>query len=68
MRQHCKGINFCQNKINKFEKVSSALILKILMEFKINKATGIDNLAARSFKDGSNTLCTPIAKIAMFPS
>ena len=38
------------------------------MEFKINKATGIDNLAARSFKDGSNTLCTPIAKIAMFPS
>ena len=38
-------------------------ILKILKEFKTNKATGIDNLVGRFLKDGSDILCTPIAKI-----
>ena len=38
-------------------------ILKILKKFKTNKATGIDNLARRFLKDGSNILCTHIAKI-----
>ena len=47
----------------KFEKVSSVSILKILKEFKTNKATGIDNLAGRFLKDGSNILYTTIAKI-----
>ena len=42
----------------KFEKVCSVTILKILKKFKTNKATGVDNLARRLFKDGSNTLCT----------
>ena len=37
--------------------------MKILKEFKTSKATGIDNLAVRFLKDGSNILCTPIAKI-----
>ena len=37
--------------------------MKILKEFKTNKATGVDNLAGRFLKDGSNTLCAPIAKI-----
>ena len=37
--------------------------MKILKEFKTSKATGIDNLAWRFLKDGSNILCTPIAKI-----
>ena len=37
--------------------------MKILKEFKTSKATGIDNLAVRVLKDGSNILCTPIAKI-----
>ena len=41
-------------------------ILKILKEFKINKATGVDNVAGRFLKDGSNTLCKPIAKICNF--
>ena len=47
----------------KFEKVSSRLILKILKEFKTNKATGVDNLATRFLKEGSDILCTPVAKI-----
>ena len=38
-------------------------ILKILKEFKTNKATEVDNLAGGFLKDGSNILCTPIAKI-----
>ena len=38
-------------------------ILKILEEFKTNKATWVDNLAGRFLKDGSITFCTPIAKI-----
>ena len=38
-------------------------ILKILKELKNNKATGLDNLAGRFLKDGSNILCIPIAKI-----
>ena len=37
--------------------------MKILKEFKTSKATGIDNLAVRFLKDGSNILCTAIAKI-----
>ena len=37
-------------------------ILKISKEFKSRKATGVDNLAGRCLKDGSNILCTPIAK------
>ena len=37
--------------------------MKILKEFKTSKATGIDNLAVRFLKDGSNILCTPIVKI-----
>ena len=47
----------------KFEKVSSVSVLKILKEFKTNKATEVDNLAGRLLKDGSNTLCTSIARI-----
>ena len=61
-------------KTLKFEKVSSVSILKILKEFKTNKATGVDNLAGRFLKDGSNILCTVIAnicnlsiKLASFP-
>ena len=38
-------------------------ILKILKEFKTNKATGMHNLVGRFLKDGSDILCTPIAKI-----
>ena len=38
-------------------------ILKILEEFKTNKATGVDNLAGRFLKDRSNKLCIPIVKI-----
>ena len=41
-------------------------ILQILQEFKTNKATGVDNLVGRFHKDGSNILCTPIAKICNF--
>ena len=48
----------------KFEKVSSVSILKILKEFKTSKVTGVDNLAGRFLKNGSNILCTPIAKIS----
>ena len=44
--QYYKEINFCEKKL-KFEKASSLSILKILKEFKTNKATGIDNLAGR---------------------
>ena len=50
----------------KFEKVSSVSILQILQEFKTNKATEVDNLVGRFHKDGSNILCTPIAKICNF--
>ena len=66
MRQYYKGFSFCQNEINKFEEISSVSILKILTESKMNKATGMDNLRGRFLKDGSNTLCTPIAKITIF--
>ena len=38
-------------------------VLKILKEFKTNKATEVDNQAGRFLKDGSNTLCTSIARI-----
>ena len=38
-------------------------IVKALKGFKTNKATGVDNLAGRFLKDGSNILCTPIVKI-----
>ena len=62
VRQYYKEINFREKKL-KFEKVSSVLILKILKEFKTNKTTGIDNLARRFLKGGSNILCTHIAKI-----
>ena len=57
VRQYYRGINFLEKKL-KFEKVSSVSILKILEEFKTNKAIGVDNLAGRFLKDGSNTLCT----------
>ena len=66
MRQYYKGFSFCQNEINKFEEISSVSILKILTDSKINKATGMDNPRGRFLKDGSNTLCTPIAKITIF--
>ena len=46
--------------VKKFEKVSSLSILKILKEFKANRAAGIDLLAGRFLKDGSKALCTPI--------
>ena len=58
VRQYYKEINFREKKL-KFKKVSSASILKILKEFKTNKATGVDNLAARFLNDDSNILCTP---------
>ena len=35
--------------------------MRILKEFKTNKATGVDNLAGRLVKDGLNILCTTIA-------
>ena len=47
----------------KFEKVTSVPILKILKEFKTNKATGVENLARRFLKDVLSTLFTPIARI-----
>ena len=47
----------------KLEKVSSVSILKTLKEFKTNKTIGVESLAGRFLKDGSDTLCTPIAKI-----
>ena len=62
VRQYYKEINFREKKL-KFEKVSSVSILKILKEFKTSKATGVDDRAGRFFNDGSNVLCTPIAKI-----
>ena len=62
VRQYFKGIHFREKKL-KFEKVISVTIMKILKEFKTNKATGVDNLAGRFLRDGSNILCTPIAKI-----
>ena len=64
VRQYYKGINFREKKL-KFEAVSSVSILKILKEFKTNKATGVDNLAGRFLKDGSSKLCTTIAKICI---
>ena len=57
VRQYYRGIIFLEKKL-KFKKVSSMSILKILEEFKTNKAIGVDNLAGRFLKDGSNTLCT----------
>ena len=73
VRECSKGINFREKKLQ-FEKVSSVSILKILKEFKTNKATGVDNLAGRFLKDGSNELCIPTAnicnvsiKLASFP-
>ena len=62
MRQCYKEIKFHGKKL-KFEKVSSVSILKIIKEFKTSKATGVDDRAGRFFNDGSNVLCTPIAKI-----
>ena len=62
VRQYYKGINFRGKKL-KFEKVSSVSILKTLKEFETNKLTGVDNLSERFLKDGSNTICTPIAMI-----
>ena len=62
VRQYYNEINFREKKL-KFETVSSVSILKILKEFKTNKATGTDNLVGRFLKDGSNVFCTPIAKI-----
>ena len=62
VRQYYKEINFREKKL-KFEKVSSVSILKILKEFKTNKATEVDNLAGWFLKDGSDILCTPVAKI-----
>ena len=47
----------------KLEKVGSLSILKILKKRKTNKATGGDKIAEGFLKDGSNILCTPIAKI-----
>ena len=57
-----KGINFCEKKLIS-EKVSSVSVLKILKEFKTNKATWVDNLAGRFLKGGSNILFTTIARI-----
>ena len=62
MPQYYKWINFREKKL-KFEKVDLVTIRKILKQFKINKATGVDNLAGSFLKDGLNTLCLPIAKI-----
>ena len=42
-----KRIKFRKKNQLKFEKVSSVSILKILKEFKTNKATMVDNLAGR---------------------
>ena len=46
-----------------FENVTLASILRILKEFKTNKATEVENIMRRFLKDSSNILCTPIAKI-----
>ena len=62
VRQYYKGTNFREKKLE-FEKISSLSILKILKEFKTNKATEVDNLAGWFLKDGSDILCTPVAKI-----
>ena len=63
---HCtsitKGFDFHDKKL-KFENVSSVLILETLKELKTNKVTGVDNLAGRFLKVGSNARCIPIAKI-----
>ena len=40
-------------------------ILKILEDFKTNKATGVDNLVRGFLNDCSNMVCTPIAKISI---
>ena len=60
--QYYKEINFREKRL-KIEKVSSVSILKLLKKFKIIQATGVENLATRFLKDGSNTLCTSIARI-----
>ena len=62
MLHYYKGFNF-RKKYIIFEKLSSVSILKIFEEFRSNIATGIDNLVGRFLKDGSNTLCTYVAKI-----
>ena len=61
----CANISRELNSVKKLklEKVSSVSILKTLKEFITNKAIGVESLAGRFLKDGSDTLCTPIAKI-----
>ena len=46
-----------------FEKLCSVSTLKILKEFKNNKATGVDNLTWRFLKDDANIPFTPIARL-----
>ena len=48
VRKYYKEIKFHGKKL-KFEKVSSVSILKILKEFKTNKATGVDHRAGEVF-------------------
>ena len=62
VRQYYKEINLRKKNL-KFIKVSSVPILKILKEFKTNKAIGVDSLMGRFLKDDSSILCTPVAKI-----
>ena len=52
--EYYKWLKFCENKL-KIGKVSSVSILKILQEFKTNKATEKDSLVGRFLKDGSKT-------------
>ena len=58
----------CASITRELTSVKKSLNLKKLVQcrfwkFKTNKATGVNNLVKRFLKDGSNTLCTPIAKI-----
>ena len=62
VRQYYKETNLGKKNL-KFIKVSSVSILKILKEFKTNKAIGVDSLTGRFLKDGSSILCTPVTKI-----
>ena len=72
MHQYYKGINLCEKTL-KFEKVSSVSVLKILKEFKTNKATGVYNLAGGFLKMAQIyfTLiaknCNLSIKLASFP-
>ena len=52
--EYYKWLNFCESKF-KIEKVSSVSILKILQQFKTNKATEKDSPAGRFPKDDSKT-------------